>query len=230
MDTLASTSGRLESTMQRVIEAVGCRFTEYRGEGRPIVGQPPARPGDVYFDVKEQPYTAWVCQSDYGWNQWVSMAESRKSKHPEQERVLYPSVQRLAWVPLSGYDGYLRQTILQLGKRKDIADTHIKIILDQERGSRPALPPINEPSPDRAPSPDDISDADTEQLVQQAVMEYDTVDNSRGKSEEAMMAESQSVFGNRCRVMREKVQDIQKEVAISSGMWYMYYSVLLMIV
>ena len=69
-----------------------------------------------------------------------------------------------------------------------------------------------------------------EQSVERVVMGSDTADNSRGKSEEAMMAESQSVFGNRCRVMREKVQDIQKEVAISSGMWYMYYSVLLMIV
>ena len=219
MDTLASTSGRLEPTMQRVIEAVGCRFTEYRGEGRPIVGQPPARPGDVYFDVKEQPYTAWVCQSDYGWNQWVSMAESRKCKHPEQERVLYPSVQRLAWVPLSGYDSYLRQTMLRLGKRKDIADTHIKIILDQERGSRPALPPIKEPSPEKAPSPDDISDAETEQSVEQVVMGSNTADNSRRKSEKAIMAERESVFENRCRVMREKVEDIQKEVAISSGMW-----------
>ena len=178
-----------------------------------MVGQPPARPGDVYLDVKEQPYTAWVCQSDYGWNQWVSMAESWKCKHPEQERVLYPSVQRLAWVPISGYDSYLRQTMLRLGKRKDTADTHIKIILDQERGSRPALPPIKEPSPERAPSPDDISDAETEQSVEQVVTGSDTA------GEEAIMAERQSVFENRCRVMREKVEDIQKEVAISSGMW-----------
>jgi len=44
---------------QKVIEAVGCRFIEYRGEGRPVKGNPLASPGDVYFDMKEQPYTVW---------------------------------------------------------------------------------------------------------------------------------------------------------------------------
>ena len=66
-----------EETTQRSIVGVGCQFTEYRGQGKPNVGQPPAKPGDVYFDLKEQLYTVWVCQSDYGWNQWVSMLTAR---------------------------------------------------------------------------------------------------------------------------------------------------------
>jgi hypothetical protein len=218
MTTRDSTSVTEQRTTQRVIEAVGCQFTEYRGEGKPIVGQPPARPGDVYIDVKEQPYTVWVCQSDYGWNQWVSMAESKKCKHPEQDRILYPSVQRLAWVPISGYDSYLRQTTLRLGKRKDAADTHIKIILDQERGLRPALPPTKEPSPERAPSPDDTSDNEADQLVQPVIMGSETVGNDPTQTEAEIMAERKAVFANRCRIMRVKIEDIQKAVATCSGM------------
>src|ERR1700722_16719597 len=154
MTTHNSTPVIDEETTQRSIIGVGCQFTEYRGQGSPTVGQPPAKPGDVYFDVKEQLYTVWVCQSDYGWNQWVSMADSKKCKHPEQERILYPLVQCLAWVPISSYDAYLHQTTLRLGKRKDSANTHIKIILDQERGLKLVPPPIKEASPERAPSPD----------------------------------------------------------------------------
>ena len=132
MTTHYSTPVIDEETTQRSIVGVGCQFTEYRGQGKPTVGQLPAKPGDVYFNVKEQLYTVLVCQSDYGWNQRVSMADSKKCKHPEHDHILYPSVQRLAWVPISGYDAYLRQTILRLVKRKDSANTHIKIILDQE--------------------------------------------------------------------------------------------------
>ena len=83
----------MNAITQKVIEAVGCRFIEYRGEGKPVRGNPLASPGDVYFDMKEQPYTVWVCQPDSGWNQWISMAESRNCKHPEQDRILSPSVQ-----------------------------------------------------------------------------------------------------------------------------------------
>ena len=46
-----------EEMTQWSIVGVGCQFTEYRGKGKPIVGQPPAKPGDIYFNVKEQPYT-----------------------------------------------------------------------------------------------------------------------------------------------------------------------------
>ena len=131
MTTHNSTPVTDEEMTQQSIVGVGCQFTEYRRKGKLTVGQPPAKPGDVYFDVKEQPYTVWVCQSDYRWNQWVSMADSNKFKQPEHARILYPLVQCLTWVPISGYDGYLRQTTLRLGKQNDSADTHIKIILDQ---------------------------------------------------------------------------------------------------
>ena len=149
MTTHDSTPVIDEETTQRSIIGVGCQFTEYRGQGKPTMGQLPAKPGDVYFDVKEQLYTVWVCQSDYGWSQWVSMADSKKCQHPEQEQILYPLVQRLVWVPISGYDAYLHQTTLRLGKCKDSADMHIKIILDQERGLKPVPPPIKEASPEQ---------------------------------------------------------------------------------
>jgi len=67
-----------EKTTKKEVEAMGCRFIEYRGEGKPVRGIPPASPGDIYFDVMEQPYSVWVCQQDSEWNQWMSMSESRK--------------------------------------------------------------------------------------------------------------------------------------------------------
>lgn len=188
----------------------------------PIVGWPPAVPGDVYFDVKEQPYTIWVCQPDSSWIQWFSMAQSRKCKHPEHDRILYPSVQRLAWVPTSGYDNYLRQTLLRMGKRNDTADTHIKIILDHERGTKPAPPPTKVPSPERAPSPDASSDGEVEGLVQQSArMDSDAIDDPT-KSEAEIMEELRAVLGHRCVKMRVQNEDIQKAVATCSGAWYTY--------
>jgi hypothetical protein len=219
MDTRDSTSGTQDRMTQRVIQAVGCQFTEYRGEGKPIVGQPPAMPGDVYFDLKDQPYTVWVYQSDSRWNQWASMADSQSCKHPEQDRILCPSVQRLAWVPISGYGNYLCQTRLRLGKRDDAADTHINIILDQERGVKLAPPPITAPSPQRSPTPDDSSDDEVEQLVQTGKMGSDAVDDVPIKSEVEIMTERRAVFENRCGIMRVQNEDIQKAVATCSGVW-----------
>ena len=184
------------------------------------MGQLPAKPGDVYFDVKEQPYTVWVCQSDYIWNQWVSMADSKKCKHPEHEQILHPLVQRLMWVPISGYDAYLRQTMLRLGKRKDSADMHIKIILDQERGVEPVPPPIKKASPKRAPSPDDSSD---NEAVQPVSLGSDAVGNDPTTTETAVIAERGAVFENCSGMMRMKVEEIQKVVAMCSGVWYLYY-------
>jgi len=40
-----------EKTTKKEVEAMGCRFIEYRGEGKPVRGIPPASPGDIYFDV-----------------------------------------------------------------------------------------------------------------------------------------------------------------------------------
>ena len=165
-NTPNSTLGEEVRTSQRVIEAGGCKFTEYRGEGKPVVGKPPASLGDIYFDIKEQPYTVWAYRPDSRWRQWISMAESRDCKHPELERVLYPTGLHLSWVPMSAYDNYLRQTKLRLGRRIDVADTHIKIILDHERGVKPAPPPIEAPSLDRAPSP--YSSGDNDEMEQQA--------------------------------------------------------------
>ena len=220
MTTHDSTPVIDEETTQRSIVRVGCQFMEYRGQGKPNMGQPPAKPGDVYFIVKEQLYTVWVCQSDYAWNQWVSMADSMKCKHPEQEWILYPSVQRLVWVPISGYDAYLRQTTLRLGKWKDSANTHIKIMLDQERGLKPVPPPIKEASPERAPSPDDSSD---NEAVQPVSLGSDVVHNDPTKTEAALMAERHAVLENRSGIMRMKVEEIQKAVATCSGAWYLYY-------
>jgi hypothetical protein len=134
-----STSVSEASMTSKVIEAVGCKFTEYRGEGMPVKGNPLASPGDIYLVVKDQPYTVWICQPDSKWIQWMSVAESRNCKHPQQERIMYPSVQRFAWVAISGYDNYLCQTMLRLGKQNNAADTHVKIILDHECG-RSCLP------------------------------------------------------------------------------------------
>ena len=106
------------------------------------------------------------------------MADSKTCKHPEHERILYPLVQCLVWVPISGYDAYLCQMTWRLGKRKDSADTHIKIILDQERGLKPILPPIKEASPERAPSPDDSSD---NEVVQPVSLGSDAVGNGPTK-------------------------------------------------
>jgi hypothetical protein len=218
MDTHNSTSATEDPMTQKVIEAVGCRFIEYRGEGRPVKGNPLASPGDVYFDMKEQPYTVWVCQPDSGWNQWMSMAESRNCKHPEQDRILYPSVQRLAWLPISGYDGYLSQTRLRLGKRNDDADTHIKVILDRERGVKPAPPQIRAPSPDGSPSPDSSSDDDeVGERVQPATMGSGAVEDVLNKTKAETMAEIRADFENRCRMMRVQNDNIEKVLTTSSG-------------
>jgi len=56
-------------TTRRVIEAVGCKFTEYRGEGRPVVGILSVILGDVYFNIKEQLYTVWAYQPNSRWRQ-----------------------------------------------------------------------------------------------------------------------------------------------------------------
>jgi len=201
-----------EKTTKKEVEAMGCRFIEYRGEGKPVRGIPPASPGDIYFDVMEQPYSVWVCQQDSEWNQWMSMSESRNCKHPtNQEYILCPSVKRLAWVRITGYDGYLRQTKLRLGRRTDIADTHIKIILDYERGVKPAPPP---PSPDRVPSPDYSSD-DYNQVQLSKVVPDSSKEIPR-KTEAEIMMEARADLENRCRMMRVQNDDIQKALTTSS--------------
>jgi hypothetical protein len=222
MNTPDSTPNAEGRKTQKIIEAVGCRFVEYRGEGMPVRGNPLASPGDVYFDVKEQPYTAWVCQQDSKWNQWRSMAEGRNCKHPKQDRILYPSVQRLAWVPMSGYDAYLRQTKLRLGKWNNVADTHIKIILDHERGVKYAPPPprIEAPSPDRTPPPD-LSDEDDE-VQQLAIAGSDSAEDGPNNTEAEIIAEACADLENRCRIMRVQDDDIQRALITSSGMQCMY--------
>jgi len=218
MNTTDSTPSAEGRTTRKEITAVGCTFAEYRGEGKPLRGNPLAIPGDVYFDVKEQPYTVWVCQPDSGWNQWISMAESTNCKHPKQDRILYPSVQRLAWVPISGYNSYLQQTRLRLGKRNDAADTHIKIILDHEHGVKPALPQIEDPSSARAPSPDSSDDDDDEvkQLPQSAMIGSNPVKDVPNKSEAEIMAEVRADLENRCRMMHVQNDHIQKALTTSS--------------
>jgi hypothetical protein len=200
-----------EKTTRKEVEAVACRFVEYRGEGKPVRGIPPASPGDIYFDVMEQPYSVWVCQQDSEWNQWMSMSESRNCKHPNQDYILCPSVKRLAWVPITGYDSYLRQTKLRLGRRTDIADTHIKIILDYERGVKPPPPP---PSPDRVPSPDYISDDGDK--VQQLKVGSDASKEFPRKTEAEIMMEVRVDLENRCRMMRVQNDNIQKALIKSS--------------
>ena len=224
INTPYSTSATEDTMTQKVIEAAGCRFVEYRGEGKPVEGNPPANLGDVYFDVKEQPYTAWVCQPNSGWKQWTSMAESKNCKHPEQDRILSPSVQRLAWVPISGYDGYLRQTKLRLGKRNDAADTHIKIILDHERGVKPPPPPqIEAPSLNRAPSPNSSTDDDeVERLPGSAIIGSDPVQNVTHKAEAELSMEAHADLKNRCSIMRSQNDNIQKAIATASGTCYVY--------
>ena len=224
--TSVSTLGAEVKTTTRVIEAVGCKFTEYRGEGRPVAGKPSAIPGDVYFDLKEQPYTVWAYQSDSGWRQWRSMAESKDCKHPELERILYPTGLRFLWVPMSSYDNYLRQTKLRLGKRIDAADTHIRIILDHERGVKPAPPPqIEAPSPERAPSPDSNGDDDeVEQLAGSAIIDSDSVKNVPNKTDTEIMMELRADLEDRCRIMRVQNDNIQKALTVSSGTRYMYDS------
>jgi hypothetical protein len=201
-----------EANTRKEIEAAACRFVEYRGEGKPVRGNPPANPGDVYFDLKEQPYSIWVCQPDSGWNQWMSMSESRNCKHPNKDCILSPSVKRLAWVPITGYDSYLRQTRLRLGRRTDAADTHIKIILDYERGVKPP-PPQAPPSPDRVPSPDHSIDDDNE--VTQLMIEPDSVNDVPRKSEVEIMMEVRADLENRCRMMRVQNENIRKAISTS---------------
>ena len=224
MNNIQSTSATVGIMTQKVIEAAGCRFTEHRGEGMPVRGNPLANPGDIYFDVQERPYTVWVCQIDSGWNQWTSMAESSGCKHPEQDRILCPSVQHLAWVPISGYNGYLRQTNLRLGKQIDAADTHIEIVLDQERGLKPVPQRILEPSPVRPPSSnssvdDGEDDGEDEQLAQPEGMTSSAVEDVPTKPMAEIMAEIRADFEDRCRTMRNQNDDIQKALTTSSGTW-----------
>jgi hypothetical protein len=204
-----------ERTTQRLIEAAGCRFTEYRGEGMPLVGKPLASPGDVYFDIGEQPYTVWAYQLDSGWKQWRSVAESRDCKHPKLECILYPMRQRFSWVPMSGYGNYLRQTKLRLGRQIDAADTHIKIILDQEHGVKPAQPPINPPTNDRVQSPnisDDSDEDEAEGQVQSMIVGSDTVEAAPTKTEADIMEELHAHLEHHCRIMSVKNDDIQNEI------------------
>jgi hypothetical protein len=213
-----------ERTTQKLIEALGCRFTEYRGEGMPVVGKPPASPGDVYFDIGEQPYTVWAYQLDSGWKRWRSVAKSKDCKHPELERILYPTGQHFSWVPMSGYDNYLRQTKLRLGKRIDAADTHIKIILDYEHGVKPAQPLIKPPTPDRAQSPnisDDITDDsdedEAEGQVRSMIVGSDPAEAALTKTEADIMEELRADLEHCCRIMSEKNNDIKNEITQSHG-------------
>ena len=109
--------------------------------------------------------------------------------------------------------------MLRLEKRNDSANTHMKIILDQERGLKLVPPPIKEGSPKRAPSPDDSSDNEVEQLVQTVILGSDAVGNDLTKTE----AERLAVFENHCGIMYMKVEEIQKAVATCSGVWYLYH-------
>ena len=196
---------------------MGCRFVEYRGEGKPVGGNPLASPGDVYFDVKEQPYTTWVCQSDSEWNEWMSMAEGRNCKHPEVDRILYPSVQCLPWVPLSSYNEYLHQIKLRLGKWNNSADTHIKIILDHERGVKPTPPQIEAPPPDREPLPYYDSDEEVQQLDSPMVTGSNSARNIPNKTEAEIVEELRMDIENRCRIMHIQNDNIEKVLATSSG-------------
>ena len=84
-------------------------------------------------------------------------------------------------------------------------------------------PPIKEPSPERAPSPDDSSDNEVEQLVQPVILGSNAVSNDLTKTKAAVMAERCMVFENHCGIMRMKIEEIQKVVATCSTMWYPYY-------
>ena len=74
-------------------------------------------------------------------------------------------------------------------------------------------PPIKEPSPESAQSPDDSSDNEAEQLVQPAILGSDAVGNDLTKTKAAVMAERRTVFENRCGIMHMKIEEIQKVVA-----------------
>jgi len=120
-------------------------------------------------------------------------------------------VKRLAWVRITGYDGYLRQTKLRLGRQTDIADTHIKIILDYERGVKPAPPP---PSPDRVPSPD--YSGDDYNQVQSSKVVPDSSKEIPRKTKAEIMMEARADLENRCRMMCVQNDDIQKALTTSS--------------
>ena len=154
----------------------------------------------------------------------MSMVDSSGCKHPEQDQILCPSVQCLAWVPISSYNGYLCQTNLRLGKQIDAADTHIKIILDQEHGLKPVPQRIMEPSPVRPPSSnssidDGEDDGEDEQLAQPEGMTSSAVEDVPTKPMAEIMAEIRADFEDRCRTMRNQNDDIQKALTTASGTW-----------
>jgi hypothetical protein len=132
----------------------------------------------------------------------MSMADSSGCKHPEQDQILCPSVQHLAWVPISGYNGYLHQTNLRLGKWIDAANTHIKIILDQEHGLKPVPQQIKKPSPIRPPSSNSsVDDDEVEQLAQPKGMTSSAVEDVPNTPMAEIMAERHVDFEDRCRML-----------------------------
>ena len=104
---------------------------------------------------------------------------------------------------------------MRLGKRNDAADTHIKIILNQERGVKPAPPQIKAPTPNRTPSPHSSShDDEVEQLAQLEIVGSGAVEDVPNKtSAEIIRADLE----NRCSMMRVQNDDIQRALTTSSG-------------
>ena len=84
----------------------------------------------------------------------------------------------------------------------------------------PVPPPIKKASPERAPSPDDSSD---NEAVQPVSLGSDAVGNDPTTTEAAVIAERGAVFENCSGMMRMKVEEIQKVVAMCFGVWYLYY-------
>ena len=202
---------------------MGCKFTEYRGEGRPVVGILSVILGDVYFNIKEQLYTVWAYQPNSRWRQWRFMTESKDCKHPKLEWILYPIDLHFSWVPMSSYNNYLRQMKLRLGRWINAINTHIRIILDDECGVKPASLQIEAPSLHREMLPDSSDDDDeVEELAQLAMISSDSVKNILNKIEAEIMAEVHADLDNCCKMIHVQSNNIQKALTTSSSMWYIH--------
>jgi hypothetical protein len=87
------------------------------------------------------------------------MESTLNARHPSLNRVLVPFPTRFSWVPITGYDYYLRDLKLRLGHRVDNVATHIGIILKQEANS---ITPIQNKEPEEHIEYYDNADADAD--------------------------------------------------------------------
>src|ERR1700722_7578143 len=104
MNNIQSTSATVGIMTRKVIEAAGCRFTEHRGEGMPVRGNPLAKPGDsegmsIYSMGMSNRFRVEPVDV-HGRQQWLQTPRAGSNSLPISAMSCMGTNIQLQWLPL----------------------------------------------------------------------------------------------------------------------------------